>query len=320
MKNSEKAILDTGILPVINIPKTDIAVPLANAIKDGGISAMEVTLRSDCSLNVIKEIKNHCKEMYIGAGTVLSIEDVDNALEAGADFIVSPGCDKKIIDYCIGKAVPIYPGCSSPTEIQMCVSKGLKAIKFFPSELSGGNVAIKLISGPFPNVKFIPTGGITFSNLSEYMQNDKVLACGGSFMAPSDLVKNREFDKITELCRRAVKISLGFELAHVGINNDSEDEATKSADKMAKIFGFGTEKFEKSVFVDKYCEFMHLKYYGKNGHIGFYTNSVMRAVAWFEKNGIEVNYETLKKKNDGAYEFVYLKEEISGFAIHVVKR
>lgn len=317
---AERAIADTGILPVINIPEIKLAVPLAQAIQRGGLSAMEVTLRSVCALDAVKAIKAACDRMYVGVGTVLSIEDAERALEAGADFIVCPGCDPGIIDACLERGVSVYPGCSSPSEIQMCLAKGISVIKFFPSEFSGGNEAIKLLSGPFAKARFIPTGGINFNNLSDYMGNKAVLACGGSFMAPASEVKNQNFDKVTELCRQALKISLGFELAHIGLNSGTEEEAMHWANRLAGIFQFNTRVCEKSVFTDRYCEFMKTRYYGRNGHIGFYTNSVSRALAWFEKNKVKVKYDTLKKKADGTYEFVYLEDEIAGFAIHVVTK
>lgn len=207
MNNIENEIAKVRVLPVVNIPKIALAVPLAEALKKGGMPALEVTLRSDCSLDAIRAIKESDCGIFVGAGTVLSIDDAERALDCGADFIVSPGCDDRLIDFCLENGVPIYPGCATPTEIQHCISKGLETIKFFPSELSGGVAAIKLISGPFPKVRFIPTGGITLKNLSEYMTLPSVLACGGSFMAPADVVKGREFEKITELCRDAASKS-----------------------------------------------------------------------------------------------------------------
>lgn len=203
---SEK-IGKAGVLPVINVPREDLAEPLAKALIEGGMTALEVTLRSDCSLAAIKKIKSTCPEFIVGAGTVLSTKAVDDALAAGADFIVSPGFDPELVSYCQERGVLIVPGCATPTEIQMGVKHGLTVLKFFPSELSGGVAAIKLLSGPFPGVKFVPTGGITLDNLASYLSCGKVLACGGSFMANSDQVKNGAFAEITESCKRALDIS-----------------------------------------------------------------------------------------------------------------
>lgn len=202
---------DTGILPVINVSNASIAVKLAEALRLGGVNSIEVTLRSTDSLQSIKNIKCAFSDMTVGAGTVLSISDVDNAIAAGADFIVSPGYDEEIVDYCVKNCINVVPGCTSASEIQRAVKKGLKVLKFFPAELNGGIEAIKLLSGPFPQVKFIPTGGINFDNLGKYLRVEKVLACGGSFMATKDMIERGDFESITSACIRAVDISRGAE-------------------------------------------------------------------------------------------------------------
>jgi 2-dehydro-3-deoxyphosphogluconate aldolase/(4S)-4-hydroxy-2-oxoglutarate aldolase len=206
---SEK-IAQTGVLPVINVPEASLAVPLAKALIDGGMTALEITLRSDCSLEAIKSIKATYPDFLVGAATVLTPSDADAAISAGADFIVSPGLDPELVAYCQSRGVLIVPGCVTPTEIQFAAVKcGLTTLKFFPAELSGGVAAIKLLSGPFPKVKFVPTGGITFDNLGAYLATGKVLACGGSFMASADQVKNARFDEITLACKKAIEISNG---------------------------------------------------------------------------------------------------------------
>lgn len=202
---------DVRILPVINVPNASLAVSIADALRLGGLNSIEVTLRSSDSLESIKNIKSAFNDMTVGAGTVLSISDVDNAVAAGADFIVSPGYDEEIVEYCIENGINIVPGCTSASEIQCAVKKGLEVLKFFPAELNGGVEAIKLLSGPFPNVKFIPTGGISFDNLGKYLANKKVLACGGSFMATKDMIERGDFEAISAACKRAVDISCGNE-------------------------------------------------------------------------------------------------------------
>lgn len=310
----------TGILPVINIPEAELAEPVAKALLDGGLSAIEVTLRSECSLEAIAKIKAAYSQMVIGAGTVLTKEQADNALAAGADYIVSPGYDEELVDYCMELGVPIVPGCSTPSEIQRAVKKGLTVLKFFPGELGGGVEAIKLLSGPFPNVKFLPTGGINYGNLDQYLACDKVIACGGSYMANADQVKNRKFDEITENCKKAVAISLGFELAHVGINNNSEAEAVSGAETLNKIFGLPVKAGNSSVFAGTAVELMKTQFYGSRGHIGFKTNSVARALAWFEDNGIEVNKESIRYDSKGKLVSAYIAQEVNGFAVHVVRK
>jgi len=316
INNHEK----TGILPVINIPNVSLAVPVAEALRRGGINSIEVTLRSPDSLESIKSIKSTFPDMTVGAGTVLNTQTVDKAIENGADFIVSPGYDDEVVNYCVNKGIQIVPGCTTPSEIQKAVKLGLKVLKFFPAELSGGIDSINLLSGPFPDVKFVPTGGINFKNLGTYLANKKVLACGGSYMATKDQIANGEFDAITDACKKAVDISLGFELAHIGINCGSEDTATDVAEKISEIFNLKPRYMNSAVFSGTYVEAVKSQGWGKNGHIGFYTNSISRAMAHFEALGISLNEDGFKYNKNGEIFCVYLKDDISGFALHVVER
>lgn len=310
----------TGILPVINISEASVAEDVAKALRAGGLNSIEVTLRSADSLESIKIIEEKFPDMTVGAGTVLSTKTVDDALAAGADFIVCPGFDEEIVDYCIKNGVLVVPGVSSGSEIQKAVKMGLKILKFFPAELSGGIEAIKLLSGPFPSVKFVPTGGINFKNLGTYLENEKILACGGSYMATADQIKNRDFEGITAACKKALDISLGFELAHVGINNQDEDTALSEAERLANIFRFPIKVGNSSIFTGTAAEFMKTMFYGTNGHIGFKTNSVARALAYFENNDIEIIEESIRKDAKGKLVSAYLKNEIGGFAVHVVRK
>ena len=316
----EMAFAKTGVLPVINIPQMDVALPLVEALMAGGLDAIEVTLRSECSLEAIRLIKDTYPQMCVGAGTVMSVETVDKAIEAGADFIVSPGYDEEVVDYCIQKGIMITPGCVTPSEIQRAIKKGLKVLKFFPAEMNGGIEAIKLLSGPFPGVKFVPTGGINFNNLGQYLQSDKILACGGSYMATGAQIKNGDWAGITAACKKAMDISLGFELAHVGVNNEDKDQAGASANVLGSIFGLPVKVGNSSTFAGTAVEFMHTQYYGTNGHIGFKTNSMERALAYLKKNNIEVIEESIKKDAAGKLVSAYLKDEIGNFAVHIVRK
>lgn len=310
----------TGILPVINIPNASLAIPVADALRKGGINSIEVTLRSADSLESINKIKKEFPDMTVGAGTVLSTSRADSAIESGADFIVTPGYDDKVVTYCIEKSIPIVPGCVTASEIQKAVNHGLKVLKFFPAELNGGIDAIKLLSGPFPEVKFIPTGGINFKNLGTYLSNKKILACGGSYMATAEQIKNEDFDLITASCKKALDISLGFELAHVGINCDSEGEASSVAQTISQIFRLNLRPLNSAVFAGNAVEAVKYKGRGKNGHIGFYTNSIERAIAYFKLHGIALDEENTKYNKNNEITCVYLKDEIGGFALHAVER
>ncbi len=207
MNKIESVIEAYGVLPVINITDADKAQPLAQALIDGGLPLIEVTLRTACSLEAIRRIKQAFPDMLVGAGTVLCEKSVDDALDAGADYVVSPGYDPILVNYCKERGVMIVPGCFTPSEIQIAVRNGLRILKFFPSELGGGVAAIKLLSGPFPEVRFLPTGGITFDNLGSYLSCGKVIACGGSFMATAEQFKAGDFEGISKACRKASDIA-----------------------------------------------------------------------------------------------------------------
>lgn len=310
----------TGILPVINIPSVSVAADVAKALRNGGLNSIEVTLRSEDSLDSIKAIKKEFPDMTVGAGTVLSPETVDAAIFSGADFIVSPGYDEEVVDYCISRNVLIVPGCKSPSEIQGAVKKGLKILKFFPAELSGGIEAIKLLSGPFPKVKFIPTGGINYKNLGTYLECDKILACGGSYMASADQIKKGDYEGITASCKKALDISLGFELAHVGVNNENGEQAEIGAGSIGDIFRLPVKVGNSSVFAGTAVEFMKTMYYGTKGHIGFKTNSMERALAYLKNSGVEIIEESIRTDDKCKLVSAYLKDEIGGFALHIVRK
>lgn len=310
----------TGILPVINIPNASLAVNVAAALRRGGINSIEVTLRSPDSLESIKNIKSAFPDMNVGAGTVLDIEAVEEALKNGADFIVSPGYDDEVVAYCVKNCIQIVPGCVSATEIQKAVKHGLTVLKFFPAELNGGIDAIHLLSGPFPQVKFIPTGGIHFENLGTYLASKKILACGGSFMATKAQIENGDFDAITSACKKAIDISLGFSLAHIGINCSDEHDASKNAEKISEIFRMQPRHLRSAVFAGSAVEAVKSGGLGTHGHIGFYTNSIKRAIAYFDAMDIPLHPDAVKRDKNGEITCVYLKDEVGGFALHVIPR
>ncbi len=315
-----KTVENIGILPVINVTDISTAAPLANALVKGGIPVVEITLRSEVSLNAIKEILKAEPEMQVFAGTILTVEQAKSAIDAGATGLVMPGYDDEIVDFAMSVGVPIVPGCITAADIQKGVKKGLKVFKFFPAEKSGGIDAIKLLAGPFKDVKFLPTGGIDYSNLGDYLKNDCVIACGGSYMANAKLLANKDFDAITENCKKAVDISLGFELAHIGINHSDEQSAIGTAESISDIFRMNARYMNSAVFAGTAVEAVKSMGYGVKGHIGFYTNSVSRAMAYFENKGIKLNYDSIKRNKAGDITCIYLRDEIAGFAFHIVAR
>lgn len=309
-----------GIVPVIKIEDVEKAVPLAKALCEGGLPCAEVTFRTAQAEEAIRRITEAVPEMLVGAGTVLTTEQVDRAVGAGAKFIVSPGFNRKIVTYCIEKGVPVTPGCSSPSDVEQALECGLDVVKFFPAEAAGGLPMIKAMCGPYTTLKFMPTGGISAKNLNEYLSFKKILACGGSWMVKEDLIQNGDFAAITTLAREAVGTMLGFELAHVGINAADAGEAEKTANTFCSVFNFAPKAGNSSIFAGTAVEVMKTPYLGKNGHIAIRTNYIERAINYLEMNGVKFDENTKKYNAKGELVAIYMAEEIGGFAVHLVQK
>ncbi len=195
------------VIPVVKIDDAEAhALPLAKALCAGGLPVAEVTFRTACAPEAIKIMRANCPEMIVGAGTVLTTEQVDRAMEAGAQFIVSPGFNPKVVKHCIEKDIPIIPGCVTPTEIEMALELGLTQLKFFPAAQYGGLNTINALCAPYTMIKFMPTGGVTLDNLPEFVKNKNVTACGGTFMVTADLINNNKFDEIEAICKKACEV------------------------------------------------------------------------------------------------------------------
>ena len=193
-----------GVVPVVVLNDAKDALPLAKALVEGGLACAEVTFRTEAAEESIRLMSEAYPEMLVGAGTVLTIDQVDRAVKAGAKFIVSPGFDPEIVDYCLENNIPVFPGCVTPSEVAQAVKRGLKVVKFFPAEQAGGIAMIKAMAAPYTMVKFMPTGGINTTNLADYLSCDKILCCGGSWMVKGDMIKAGEFDKICTMAKEAV--------------------------------------------------------------------------------------------------------------------
>lgn len=198
----------SGIVPVVVLDDASLAVPTAKAMLDGGIDVMEITFRTVAAPDSIRAVSAECPEMLVGAGTVINLEQCKLAVECGAKFIVSPGYDEETVTWCVENGIAVTPGCVTPTEIMMAKKHSLNVLKFFPANVYGGLSALKALSGPFPGLKFIPTGGVSQQNLAEFAASPFVHAVGGSWICPKKEIAAGNFEKITELCEEARKIFL----------------------------------------------------------------------------------------------------------------
>ena len=319
MNSVLQRVYEIGIIPVIAFNSVDEALPLCKALMAGGLPAAEVTFRTAAAEESIKRISQACPEMLVGAGTVLSIEQVEKAVGAGAKFIVTPGFNAKVVGYCIEKGYPVYPGCPTTSDMEAALEMGLKVVKFFPAEAMGGLAVIKAVAAPYGALRFMPTGGVNEKNLLDYLSFNKIICCGGSWMVPGDAVKARDWDRVRALTASAVQLMLGLEIAHVGINSADEAEAMDTATKLCKLLGWTMKVGNSSIFAGTGIEVMKSPFRGAKGHIGIKTNFIVRAKAYLERQGFEFDESSANVK-DGQLKAIYLKDEIAGFAIHLVQK
>lgn len=312
-----KEIEGYGIVPVVRIEKAADALSFGKALLAGGLPLAEITFRTAAAEEVIRTLAERMPELIVGAGTVLTTEQAGKAIRAGASFIVSPGFNPKVVSFCREQGVPVIPGVNSPTQIEAAMECGLRVLKFFPAEESGGAAFLKAVAAPYEGIKFIPTGGINAANLVSYLSLKNVIACGGSWMVKGELISAGKFEEITALTKEAVRILLGFELAHVGLNEENAENASKSVELFSRLFRFPVAEDPGSVFLGaKEIEIMKSPGRGEKGHLAFATNDLSRALFYLGRQGIQPVAGTEKEK-DGKTILVYLDREIAGFAIHL---
>ena len=309
-----------GIVPVIAIDDAKDAEPLAKALIKGGLPAAEITFRTDAAQEAIRIISEKFPEMIVGAGTVLNKEQADRAKAAGAKFIVSPGFNRSNVEYIMSIGVPVVPGIATPGEVEQAIELGLDAVKFFPAEQNGGIAKIKAMAAPYAAMHFMPTGGINKNNLNDYLAFDKVFCCGGSWMVKGDMIAGGRFDEIESLAADAVAAMLDFRLVHIGLNSDNDEEALRAADMFCNLFGFKKDERTGSIFAGDGIELMKSMGRGTMGHIAIGTNNVDRAVYHLGKKGVRFDESTSKYDANGHLKFIYLQDEIGGFAVHLIKK
>lgn len=313
-------VYEIGIIPVIAFNSVDEAVPLCKALVAGGLPAAEVTFRTACAEDCIKKIHDEVPEMLLGAGTVLTTEQADRAMAAGASFIVSPGFDPNVTKHVIEKGGIMMPGTCSAGEMQQAMNLGCEGIKFFPAEANGGVAMLKNIGGALKTAKWMCTGGINAKNVNDYLAYDQIFAVGGTWMCKSDKIKAGAWDEITAMCKEAVDTMLGLELAHIGINCADDTEAMKTAETLGALLNMAVKPGNSSIFVGKKeFEIMKKPGRGKNGHIAIACNNVDRAIYHLTRRGVKFDLSSMVTKN-GKNTACYLADEVAGFAIHLVQR
>ena len=313
-------VYEIGIIPVIAFNSVDEAVPLCKALVAGGLPAAEVTFRTACAEDCIKKIHEEVPEMLLGAGTVLTIDQADRAMAAGASFIVSPGFDPNVTRHVIEKGGIMMPGTCSPGEMQQAMNLGCEAIKFFPAEANGGVAMLKNIGAALKTAKWMCTGGINAKNVNDYLAYDQIFAVGGTWMCKSDKIKAGAWDEITAMCKEAVDTMLGLELGHIGINSADEAEAAKTAETLGALLNMAVKPGNSSIFVGKKeFEIMKKPGRGTHGHIAIKTNNVDRAIYHLGLRGVKFDMDSKVVKN-GKTTAIYMADEIAGFAIHLVQK
>ncbi len=307
-----------GIVPVLTIDDARDAEQLAKALVSGGLPCVEVTFRTEAAKDAMNRTAKSGLPILIGAGTVQSVDQVKGAVDCGAKFIVSPGLNRKVVEYCVEKNIAVIPGVVTPTEIEDAMSYGLEVLKFFPAESVGGVSYLQAIAAPYKKMRFIPTGGIDESNLLSYLKLPSVLACGGSWMVKKELIAAKKFEEISILSASAVKTMLGFRLQHIGIHGENPQNAQTAAALLADILRFESNDTPGSVFIGGQFEILKSKGLGEHGHIAIGTNSVDRAVDYFLRKGVKTKPETRSEKN-GKLATIYLDLDILGFAVHLIQ-
>lgn len=315
-----KQISDIGIVPVIAIDDAEKAVPLAKALAAGGLPVAEVTFRTAAGEAAIRAISREVPEMLVGAGTVLTHDQLDRALDAGARFIVSPGFNPDMVRYGLSKGALMVPGTATPGEMEQAMALGLEVVKFFPAEQNGGVAKLKALAGPYTNLRWMPTGGVNTKNMMDYLGFDRIIACGGTWMVKKDLIEGEQWDEITRICKEAVKTMLGFSLAHVGINCADEAQAEQTAKTLCALFDLEYKPGNSSIFAGSAVECNKAPGRGANGHIAIGTNNVDRAVYHLGLRGVTFDESSRKTDAKGNTKAIYLKDELAGFAVHLVKK
>lgn len=317
MSDIFEQIGEYGIVPLVTLDDPNDAVPLARALVAGGIPIAEVTFRTDAGGEAIKRMAKEVPEIIVGAGTVHDIDHAKETLDNGGKFVITPGFNAKVVDWCVKNNMPVCPGTVVPSDIEEAMNFGLKVVKFFPAAAYGGVNTLKALAGPFGNIKFVPTGGVDLNNFTEFLDLSNVAAVGGSFIPPSSLVKAKDWDGITKLCQQINAKLYDFRVGHVGINANTEDNANSIVSRIQALFGTDRKDTSNAIFSGNLVEVMKVPFVGTQGHICIDTRDLKRAMAMLKRKNVEFDENNFYYDAKGKLVTAYLKEEIGGFAIHL---
>ncbi|MBW1712813.1 MAG: bifunctional 4-hydroxy-2-oxoglutarate aldolase/2-dehydro-3-deoxy-phosphogluconate aldolase [Deltaproteobacteria bacterium] len=310
---------ELGLVPVIKIERAQDAAPLGQALLEAELPMAEITFRTAQAEEAIKTLARNYPQMLVGAGTVLRVDQVQAAIGAGAKFIVAPGFNPKVVDYCLAQGIAVLPGVNSPTGLEMALEKGLETVKFFPAEASGGLAFLKSMAGPFSGINFVPLGGINPGNMAAYLAYERVHAVGGTWIAKAELIRSGDFAEITRRAREALSILHGFELARLKLNADTEDQARSAAEILANLFLLPFKQGPEAFLAGTCFEVAKKQGAGPKGRIAIATNSLKRALAFLKRKGIQVIPGTARQEK-GQLKSVSLDQEVAGFALELVQK
>jgi len=309
---------EIGLVPVIKLESAGKAVGLGRALVAGGIPVAEVTFRTAAAEAAIQAMSQELPELLVGAGTIVTVDQAQRALAAGARFIVSPCWVDEVVAYCLEQGVPVLPGVVNPDGVAKGLALGLEVLKFFPAGTAGGTAMLDALAGPFGSAKFVPTGGIDASNVADYARRANVLAIGGSWMVRPDLVEAEDWASVEQLCREAVFALHGFAFGHLGIDGRDEDGCRTVAGSFQQLFNLPLKEGRGSIFASDRIEITKHPSMGAKGHLAIRCNQVERAVAHFARQGIQSRPESAKTEK-GLLKAIYLDLEIGGFAVHLLR-
>ena len=305
-----------GVIPVIRIDDPEDAVPLCRALLRGGLPVAEITFLTEAAAESLRRAGQDLPDMLVGAGTVTSLELARQALEAGAKFIVTPGFNPEVVGWCLERGIPVLPGCTTASEVEAAQNLGLSVVKFFPAEQSGGLARIKALGGPYPRMRFIPTGGVNLDNLAVYLASDRVWACGGSFMVSEPLLREKAWDKVAAVTSRALNAVLGLELDRVGVPAGPDEDARELGKMFAALTGQAVSDAGDSLLVGTGVEVLKRALPGK-GELVFRTCSLQRARYQLGRRGVIFDEASAVRTADGTLRSICLADRPGGFSVRL---